>query len=84
MLPKPVKPKVSKLKPSPISTHLVSLVPVMLVCLLLFTVRPTIQGQTNIKRARGQGREILKLIKKDIQKHYYDSTFHGLDLLSPA
>ncbi len=29
---------------------------------------------------RMRGRTMLKVIKKDLQKHFYDSTFHGLDL----
>src|SRR5437763_6138572 len=29
---------------------------------------------------RDRGREMLELIKNDIKKNYYDSTFHGVDL----
>ncbi|HEX5706991.1 MAG TPA: S41 family peptidase [Pyrinomonadaceae bacterium] len=31
-------------------------------------------------RQRGDGREMLKTIKEGIEKNYYDSKFHGLDL----
>ena len=29
---------------------------------------------------RTRGRTMLKVIKKELQNHYYDPTFHGLDL----
>src|SRR5882672_9529890 len=39
------------------------------------------QAQQAIKSAdRDRGREILKIIKEDLEQNYYDPKFHGMDL----
>lgn len=44
----------------------------------IVAARTHAQELRDIDRARGQ--TMLKVIKKDLQKYYYDPTFHGLDL----
>jgi C-terminal processing protease CtpA/Prc len=39
-----------------------------------------VQSQAVTNYERDSGREMLRMIKADIQKNYYDSTFHGVDL----
>ena len=34
----------------------------------------------SLSNDRGRARDMLKVLKDDIQKHYYDPTFHGMDL----
>ena len=49
---------------------------------VIATSRP-VQPQQQPKLSgldRDRGREMLELIKNDIKKNYYDSTFHGVDL----
>lgn len=36
--------------------------------------------QVNLGFERGRGRDMLKAIKDDIKKNYYDPNFHGIDL----
>jgi len=45
---------------------------------LIVATRAYAQELRDIDRARGQ--TMLKVIKKDLQKYYYDPTFRGLDL----
>jgi len=45
---------------------------------LLISISAYAQGFTNF--TKGHGRAVLKVIKKDIEKRYYDQTFHGIDL----
>ena len=37
-------------------------------------------GAQTIEQERDRGKTMLREIKKDLQKHYYDTSFHGLDL----
>src|SRR5882762_1621940 len=48
-------------------------------CLLLMGVQ-TILGQSFSSQERDRGATMLKIIKDDISKHYYDPAFHGIDL----
>ena len=48
-------------------------------CLLLTGVQ-TILGQSFSSQDRDRGATMLKIIKDDISKHYYDPAFHGIDL----
>jgi carboxyl-terminal processing protease len=47
--------------------------------LLAGNFRPA-QSQSITSYERDSGREMLRMIKSDIQKNYYDPTFHGVDL----
>src|SRR5258708_36727256 len=48
-------------------------------CLLLMGVR-TILGQSFSSQDRDRRATMLKIIKDDISKHYYDPAFHAIDL----
>src|SRR6266849_6890128 len=48
-------------------------------CLVLTGVQP-IRAQSFGSQDRDRGVTMLKIIKEDISKHYYDPTFHGIDL----
>ncbi|MBC7911281.1 MAG: hypothetical protein H7Y30_12315 [Pyrinomonadaceae bacterium] len=52
------------------------------VLVLLFAVcaLPSIQGQTTLESYRRQSVDMLKNIKQDIRKNYYDPKFNGIDL----
>ncbi len=39
-----------------------------------------VSGQGFVNFTQRDGHAVLKVIKRDIEKHYYDSTFHGIDL----
>jgi len=45
---------------------------------LLVSISAYAQGFSNF--TKGHGRNVLKVIKKDIEKRYYDPTFRGIDL----
>ena len=40
----------------------------------------SVVGQSLTSYDREAGREMLKLVRLDIEKHYYDPSFHGIDL----
>ena len=48
-------------------------------CLVFTGVQP-IRAQSFGSQDRDRGSTMLKIIKEDISKHYYDPTFHGIDL----
>ena len=48
-------------------------------CLVFTSVQP-IRAQSFGSQDRDRGATMLKIIKEDISKHYYDPTFHGIDL----
>jgi C-terminal processing protease CtpA/Prc len=48
--------------------------------LLVFGNFYVAQSQSLSSYDRQSGREMLKVIQVDIEKHYYDPTFHGIDL----
>jgi C-terminal processing protease CtpA/Prc len=43
-----------------------------------------LRAQTIGGYERGNGREVLRAVWEGLEKHYYDSTFHGLDLRAAA
>ncbi|HKQ50863.1 MAG TPA: S41 family peptidase [Pyrinomonadaceae bacterium] len=48
--------------------------------LLLPAFSQAARAQSISNYERESGRQMLKMIKLDIEKHYYDPTFHGVDL----
>lgn len=51
-----------------------------MVCLLVTGAALHVRAQTLGSTDRERGRVMLKTIKEDIKKNYYDSNFHGVDL----
>ncbi len=51
-----------------------------ILCAFSFGLTTWAQTPSNIGFERSRGRDILKTIKDDIKKNYYDPEFHGLDL----
>lgn len=43
---------------------------------------PAVWAQADMGFERGRGRDMLKVIKDDIKKNYYDQNYHGIDLES--
>jgi C-terminal processing protease CtpA/Prc len=43
---------------------------------------PSVWAQADMGFERGRGRDMLKVIKDDIKKNYYDPNYHGIDLES--
>lgn len=53
----------------------------ILICTTITFLPPALQAQS-LGFQRDRSREILSTIKSDIEKNYYDPTFHGVDLNS--
>jgi carboxyl-terminal processing protease len=53
---------------------------IAVMCLLLCVAIQIARAQSVSKADRERGRSMLKVIKEDIKKNYYDSTYHGMDL----
>lgn len=51
-----------------------------LLCLLLHGAPAAAQTQSVSSADRDRGRTMLRDMKEDIKKHYYDPSFHGVDL----
>ena len=61
-----------------------------LICLTVFCLITMVESDSALFAARGQeavsnfdrerGRTMLNIIKGDLKKHYYDPTFHGVDV----
>jgi hypothetical protein len=47
-------------------------------------LRAPLSAQTIGGYERGRGRDMLRVVRDRLEKHYYDSTFHGLDLRAAA
>src|SRR3954466_2817011 len=53
----------------------------VLVCMVLTAgIFQAAQSQTISNNDRESGRDMLRMIRLDIQKYYYDPSFHGIDL----
>lgn len=53
---------------------------ISVVTLFAFAFPPTLVAGDNLKADRGQMKQILGIVAADIQKHFYDPAFKGLDL----
>jgi hypothetical protein len=47
-------------------------------------LRDALSAQTIGGYERGRGRNMLRAVRQSLEQHYYDSTFHGLDLRAAA
>jgi carboxyl-terminal processing protease len=45
---------------------------------------PRLSAQTIGGRERARGHTMLRTVRESLEKHYYDSTFHGIDLRAAA
>lgn len=59
--------------------RMIVLLSALSVCLVFNCAQP-IHAQSFSSQDRDRGALMLKIIKDDISKHYYDPTFHGIDL----
>lgn len=52
----------------------------ILICLLLLSAAVCAHAQQTLSSSRDAGRIMLGVLKGDIEKNYYDPTYHGIDL----
>src|SRR5947209_5895497 len=64
---------------SPPNSRLVSILAALIFAVASGLLYPA-RAQTTVSFNRQRGLEILRMVKTDLQKNYYDTEFHGLDI----